>query len=47
VFLRISFREVIREARADDIESFGKIFISTFYGISEAKAWLIGLGSDL
>ncbi|KAK3378718.1 hypothetical protein B0T24DRAFT_568259 [Lasiosphaeria ovina] len=39
---------VVKNAKyADDVDLFGKMLITTIYGIVETKTWLIGLGSDL
>ncbi|KAK9368226.1 transcription factor gsfR2 [Lipomyces kononenkoae] len=42
-----NFSEVLREARGDDIETFGKMLLTAAIGIDEAKAWLNSRGGTL
>lgn len=41
------FRDVLREARGDDIEDFGKMILTTMMGIEETKGWLHSIGATL
>ncbi|KAH6888000.1 hypothetical protein B0T10DRAFT_489281 [Thelonectria olida] len=42
-----SFNNVFEEAMADDIDTFGKIFITSLVGIDEAEAWFASRGGRL
>ncbi|KAK9242139.1 hypothetical protein V1506DRAFT_509740 [Lipomyces tetrasporus] len=42
-----NFSEVLREARGNDIETFGKMLLAAAIGIDEAKAWLNSRGGTL
>ncbi|KAF7560749.1 hypothetical protein G7046_g3408 [Stylonectria norvegica] len=41
------FNDVLEEAKADDIDTYGKIFISSFMGIEEAQGWFASRGGSL
>ncbi|KAK0715527.1 hypothetical protein B0H67DRAFT_580913 [Lasiosphaeris hirsuta] len=41
------FTETFTDAQGDDVDDFGKIFISTVLGIEEAKSWLAARGGHL
>ncbi|KAK3352690.1 hypothetical protein B0T25DRAFT_500981 [Lasiosphaeria hispida] len=41
------FTETLTDAQGDDVDDFGKIFISTVLGIEEAKRWLVARGGSL
>lgn len=47
VVTNADFSEVLGNAKADDIDKFGKIFITALLGIDEAKGWLYTRGTTL
>lgn len=47
VVTNASFNEMFQEAMADDIDSFGRIFITSLVGIDEAEAWFANRGGSL
>lgn len=40
-------KDVLRDARGDDIEDFGKMILTTLMGIDETKGWLHSIGATL
>ncbi|KAH8911161.1 hypothetical protein BR93DRAFT_964975 [Coniochaeta sp. PMI_546] len=42
-----TIKEVLNEARGDDVEDFGKMILTTLMGIDETKGWLHSRGSTL
>ncbi|OIW28649.1 hypothetical protein CONLIGDRAFT_632908 [Coniochaeta ligniaria NRRL 30616] len=42
-----TIKEVLSEARGDDIEDFGKMILTTLMGIDETKGWLHSRGATL
>jgi hypothetical protein len=42
-----SIKEVLEEARGDDIEDYGKMILTTLMGIDETKGWLHSRGGAL
>ncbi len=47
VVIDANFSGVIDEARADDLEEFGKILVTALMGIEETKAWFASRGGSL
>ena len=47
VVTNADFTEVLGNAKADDVDEFGKIFIAAILGIDEAKGWLYTRGTSL
>jgi len=41
------FDEVVRDGRADDVESFGKMFLTTYMGVTQARGWFLSRGGML
>ncbi len=39
-----SIKDVVDDARAEDVEAFGKIAMSALLGVDEAKGWLLMKG---
>jgi hypothetical protein len=37
----------INDAKADDVEVFGKILLTAMMGIDETRGWLLGRGGTL
>ncbi|CAM1501812.1 Fc.00g037960.m01.CDS01 [Cosmosporella sp. VM-42] len=47
VITNADFEEVLDKAMAEDIDSFGRIFISSYMGIEEAEGWFLSRGGKL
>ncbi|KFA80982.1 hypothetical protein S40288_00814 [Stachybotrys chartarum IBT 40288] len=47
VVTNAQFGAVLQEAQADDVDAFGKIFITSLLGIEEAEGWLASRGGTL
>jgi hypothetical protein len=47
VVANADFSEFLDGARGDDLETFGKIFLTALIGIDEAKGWLLTRGGSL
>ncbi|KAK9368231.1 transcription factor gsfR2 [Lipomyces kononenkoae] len=47
VVTKKNFSEVLREANGDDLETFGKMQLTSAIGIDEAKMWLYSRGGTL
>lgn len=47
VVTNASFTELLQEAMAGDIDSYGKIFITSLMGIDEAEGWFASRGGSL
>ncbi|KAK4188721.1 hypothetical protein QBC35DRAFT_495403 [Podospora australis] len=45
--LNANFTSVLNQARGDDVDVFSKMVMTTMWGISETKGWLITTGGDL
>lgn len=43
----MNFNEVYEEARADDVDAFGKMMLTTLMGIDEAEGWFAAKGGSL
>jgi hypothetical protein len=41
------FDEVVRDGRADDFETFGKMFLTAYMGVTQAKGWFLSRGGVL
>ena len=42
-----SIKDVLSEAKGDDIEDFGKMIFTTIMGIDETRGWLHSMGATL
>lgn len=42
-----SFNAALGKARAEDVDVFSKMVLSSFLGIDEARGWLMSTGGDL
>ncbi|KAL2258112.1 hypothetical protein VTK26DRAFT_8702 [Humicola hyalothermophila] len=42
-----NYAEVLSNARADDVDTFGKMMLTSEMGINETRGWLITAGGDL
>ncbi|KAK0672567.1 hypothetical protein QBC41DRAFT_380540 [Cercophora samala] len=43
----VNFRDVLGKARGEEVDVFGKMVLSSFWGIDETRGWLMGVGGDL
>jgi hypothetical protein len=41
------FHEIVQDARADDLEAFGKMFMTTYMGVTQARGWFLSRGGVL
>lgn len=41
------FKEVLSDARADDVDRYGRILISSLMGTDDAQAWFVSKGGNL
>ena len=42
-----SILDMLKEARADDVDAFGRILLTSLMGIDEAKGWFLTKGGSL
>lgn len=45
--MRYSVMHNLRDARADDVDAFGRILLTALMGIDEAKGWFLTRGGSL